>query len=163
MKEVSLYGPGGKPDYFLKLNPAGTVPVLATEDDGVFPDSDLILDYIKESSSLHAQDPNIDEVKVQTWRDNISHKIIPVAKLAVLGGCKDDLVALLKDLDDQVEGPYLCGASITVADCAAFPFLFRINDEFGLEGDGKLKKWLDLCSQTSCFKKTIHGAWWWWW
>ena len=28
MEEVSLYGAGGKPDWFMKLNPKGEVPVL---------------------------------------------------------------------------------------------------------------------------------------
>ena len=47
MKEVSLYGNNGKPDWFLELNPAGTVPVLECFGGAVvLPDSDLILDQI---------------------------------------------------------------------------------------------------------------------
>lgn len=159
-----MYGSDGKPGWFLKLNPAGTVPVLATnDDDEIYPDSELILDYIKESSRLHGQDKGIDETKVQSWRETVSREIIPIGKRAVLGGSPHDLFELLKRIDDDVDGPYLCGDCITVADCAAFPFLWRIDNEFGLESGSKLKDWLDLCSDTSCFKKTIQGAWWWWW
>ncbi len=163
LKEVSLYGSGGKPGWFLKMNPSGTVPVLATDDDKVYPDSELILDYIKDNTSLHAQGTNIDETKIQSWRDTITQQIIPVGKQAVLGGSQGDLFQLLKRIDDDVAGPYLCGDFITVADCAAFPFIWRIDNEFGLEGGSKLKQWLDLCSTTSCFKKTVQRTWWWWW
>jgi len=163
LKEVSLYGAGGKPAWFMKMNPAGTVPVIKTHDGNVYPDSELILDYVHDSSALHSQEKNIDEAKVQKWRTNISQHIIPIGKKAVLGGSKYDLFELLKELDDEVEGPYLCGETVTVADCAAFPFLWRINDEFGLEKGSKLKNWLEVCEETNCFKKTIQSAWWWWW
>ena len=47
MEEISLYGAGGKPSWFLKLNPAGTVPVLDVNDGAeVIPDSELILEYV---------------------------------------------------------------------------------------------------------------------
>ena len=166
LEEVSLYGGGGKPGWFMKLNPSGTVPVLVVGDDDeseVYPDSELILDYIKEKTELHDNGKNIDEDKVTFWRDTISREINPVGKRAVLGGSQKDLFDLLHRLDDEVVGPYLCGDSITVADCAAFPFLWRINDEFGLEDGSKLKKWLTLCSDTACFQKSVQGAWWWWW
>jgi glutathione S-transferase len=162
--EVSLYGKGGKPTWFMKLNPAGTVPVLVCDDgDNVYPDSELILDYIKDNTGLHSPDKDIDEVKVKVWRDNLSQKIIPIGKEAVLGGSTDRLFDLLEYLDDQVQGPFLCGKTVTVADCAVFPFVWRINHEFGLVDGSKLKRWLELCMDTSCFKKTIQRSWWWWW
>ena len=166
LKEVSLYGSGGKPSWFLKLNPAGTVPVLVdsrSDDVNVYPDSELILDYIKDFSTLHEQDKNIDEEKVQQWREIVSKKIIPIGKKAVLGRSESDLFALLKEIDSEIEGPYLCGDHITVADCAAFPFVWRIADEFGLERGSRLESWLKKCNETSCFKKTVQGSWWWWW
>ena len=164
LKEVSLYGSGGKPSWFMKLNPDGTVPVLVSSDEkDIYPDSELILDHIIKVSDLHSQHENIDEIKVQSWRRNISQQIIPIGKRAVLSGSKSDLYDLLEKLDDDVIGPFLCGKSISIADCAAFPFLWRINDEFGLDNNSKLKKWLNLCSETDCFKKTVQKSWWWWW
>jgi Glutathione S-transferase len=166
MTEVSLYGNGGKPAWFMKLNPAGTVPILVCDSDNVYPDSELILDYIRDNTALHSSavdNHNVDEKKVQLWRDVLSQKIIPIGKKAVLGGSANQLFDLLQHLDDNVEGPYLCGNTITVADCAVFPFIWRINDEFGLQDGSKLKTWLELCMDTSCFKKTIQRSWWWWW
>jgi len=47
MEEISLYGKNGKPDWFLELNPDGTVPVLECYGGAIIlPDSDLILDNI---------------------------------------------------------------------------------------------------------------------
>lgn len=163
LKEVSLYGTNGKPAWFMKFNPAGTVPVIETQDGSVYADSELILDYVHEMSTLHSQEKNIDEAKVRKWRKKILQNIIPIGKKAVLGGSKHDLFELLKELDDEVEGPFLCGETVTIADCAAFPFLWRINDEFGLEEGSKLKNWLEVCEGTKCFKTTIHSSWWWWW
>lgn len=163
MSEVSLYGAGGKPAWFMKLNPAGTVPILVFDGDNVYPDSELILDYIRDNTGLHSPEKKVDEVKVQLWRDILSQKIIPIGKEAVLGGSTEQLFDLLKYLDDRVRGPYLCGDTVTVADCAVFPFIWRINDELGLEEKSKLKRWLDICMDTSCFQKTVQKSWWWWW
>jgi glutathione S-transferase len=36
-------------------------------------------------------------------------------------------------MDGQVVGPYLTGAKVTTADCHAFPCVWRLETEFGLE------------------------------
>ena len=45
LEEIGLYGSGGKPDWFLKLNPKGEVPVLK-HGDKVVAESDEIIKYI---------------------------------------------------------------------------------------------------------------------
>jgi len=45
LEEIGLYGSGGKPDWFLKLNPKGEVPVLK-HGDKVVVESDEIIKYI---------------------------------------------------------------------------------------------------------------------
>jgi glutathione S-transferase len=55
------------------------------------------------------------------------------------------------------------GDHVTTADCHAFPFLWRIETEFGLADYPKLQSWLDRCSQQPAFQKTIQPSWWWWW
>lgn len=185
-EEISLYGSNGKPAWFRKLNPAGTVPVLTCNNgEVVLPDSDLILDYIGDGSiadvsdtkvidgsvgSLLLTDSSGNGGSVSKWRNILSSKLIPIGKRAVLGGGKkaqDELFELLRSMNTQVEGTYLCGDSITVADCAMFPFLWRIDQEFGPlsedDGLGNLRKWLDNCENVKSFKATIQGAWWWWW
>lgn len=166
MEEISLYGTNGKPKWFLQLNPSGTVSVLNIDDGKtVLPDSELILDYIASEqnkiTSSYDKNDDILSSKVKKWRENITEKVIPIGKRAVLGGSKDQLEKLLAELDEQVERPFLCGNRVTVADCSAFPFIWRLDQEFGV--DGKLKEWLTMCEQEDAFRKSIQKAWWWWW
>ena len=176
MREVSLYGAGGKPDWFWKLNPAGTVPVVAVEDgsgeEEVFADSELILDAVANgriggSGALLASSLSDEErAGADEWRRAISQQLAPVGKSAVLGGSLPKLRTLLQELNGKVAGPYLAGERMTVADCAAFPFLWRLDREFGIGGDGeeRLRAWLDRCVDTACIKRTIpNRGWWWWW
>lgn len=183
MREVSLYGAGGKPDWFWELNPRGTVPVVAAAagDDGsggegrVFADSELILDAVGDgtiggdggvlaaSRELSAEE----SARVGEWRSAVSDRLAPVGKSAVLGGSLPKLRVLLRELNGMVAGPYLAGEQMTLADCAAFPFLWRIDQEFGIgrdDDEGKLRAWLDLCMDTTPIKRTIPvQGWWWWW
>lgn len=187
MREVSLYGAGGKPDWFWELNPAGTVPVVAVEEGGsggedVFADSELILDAVGDGRIAGGADDTVavlarngelsseENERVRRWRSIVSERLAPVGKSAVLGGSLPKLRTLLKELNDAVEGPYLAGDRVTTADCAAFPFLWRIDQEFGIGGkDGgdderKLHAWLDECAGVDSIRRTIpSGGWWWWW
>jgi glutathione S-transferase len=173
LEEISLYGSGGKPSWFLQLNPSGTVPVLVCNGGAVvIPDSDLILDAIERGSAMSTQgsvdlslpenDPSLAD-SVKAWRNSIN-QMLPVGKKAVLSGATAPLLKLLQDMNANVVGPYLVGNQVTTADCHAFPFLWRIETEFGLADDyPKLQSWLDVCSQQPAFQKTIQSSWWWWW
>jgi len=171
MEEVALYGAGGKPDWFWDLNPDGTVPVLVCHGGAVvYPDSDLALDKIESGEAVLGDDINnalastkMDPKAIQKWRKSIN-QMLPIGKKAVLGGGnKQALFDKLKEMDGEVVGPYLCGDAITSADCAAFPFLWRLNDEFGLKEYSNLKSWLDTCNKNPAFSKTVQSSWWWWW
>ena len=139
----------------------------------MIPDSELILDYIGEGSLegcllTFSPEDKKKERAIESWRADISKEVIPIGKQAVLGGSRNDLFQLLKTLDRKIEGPYLCGDSLTLADCAAFPFLWRLDEEFGplseIKHDcGNIRLWLDYCMKQNCFKKTVQNAWWWWW
>lgn len=185
MREVSLYGPGGKPAWFWKLNPRGTVPILAVRrgrgDGGedVFADSELILDALGdgrvagEGGALSQGGLSDGErARVAEWRTAVSERVVPVGQAAVLGGSLPALRSLLRDLDARVAGPYLAGERVTLADCAAFPFLWRVDQEFGIgtgggaaAGDeGNLRAWLDTCLRTPSIRRTVpKQGWWWWW
>ncbi len=183
MIEVSLYGTGGKPDWFWKLNPRGTVPVVTIsnslgrgKDEVVFADSELILDAVGagkvagETGSILLVDELSEDEKScsDQWRQIVSKQILPVGKLAVLGGSVSELRSLLKDLSSQIVGPYLVGEKMTLADCAVFPFLWRIDQEFGIgsdDGEEKWRHWLDMCKESATIRRTIpaEGWWWWWW
>ena len=179
MEELSLYGAGGKPDWFWRLNPAGTVPVLVQElgsNTQVWPDSDLILQAIAGGEVIHDKSNNKlqvterDRQAMDEWRKAIND-MLPIGKKAVLG--RGDSSPLAKLLQEKLESKllkgctdYLVGNSVSIADCHAFPFLWRLDQEFGLaEGLNcpKLGDWVDRRSQQAEFRKTIQTAWWWWW
>jgi hypothetical protein len=133
LEEISLYGSGGKPSWFLQLNPSGKVPVLVCNGgDIVLPDSDLILDAI-ECGSIRAMmqgsetvdllllpenNPSLAE-SVKAWRSSIN-RMLPIGKKAVLSGATAPLLKLLQDMDANVVGPDLAGDHVTTADCHAF-------------------------------------------
>jgi|UPI000581AE0C glutathione S-transferase len=168
LEEIPLYGANGKPDWFWKLNPQGTVPVLVCHGGAVvFPDSDVILDQIekgvvKGAVSLYPDDNEGDQRRIREWRDRIN-AMLPVGKLCVLDQSAVALQPLLQSMDQAVVGPYLVGEQITTADCHAFPFLWRLNDEFDLTEYKRLQSWLKTCEEQTAFRKTIQSSWWWWW
>jgi glutathione S-transferase len=134
----------------------------------ILADSDLILDEIGnvvQGGSILVPDNEKTQKDVQQFRDSLS-QFLPIGKIAVLGGDKEKMWTKLRELDALVQGPYICGEETTVADCAAFPFLWRINDEFGSlgkQGCPNIQKWLGACSENPAFSKTVQGSWWWWW
>ena len=160
-----------KSEFFLKLNPKGEVPVLTCEGgSNVYVDSEEILTRIAEGAvSGGEQLLQAPQDMVDDWRTTTNAKIKVVGKEAVLRGGEsvEDLKNLLRGVDGNIVGPYLCGSSMSLADCSAFPFLWRIDDEFGplteKDGCGNIRRWLDKCSEDEAFKKTIQSSWWWWW
>lgn len=101
------------------------------------------------------------------WRRTISDRLIPVGNAAMSRGFSTaELRSLSNEMNDIVVGPYLIGEEMSLADCAAFPSLWRIDREFGIGGDGEegLQSWLDKCIDTDSIKRTIpdRGCWWWW-
>jgi|EP00970_Alexandrium_tamarense_P012072 glutathione S-transferase len=183
MREVSLYGAGGKPDWFWKLNPKGTVPVVVVNDASssnqrqqVLADSELILEALGDgriacnNNEAALSGRTRDEKKrVQQWRDLVSQQLIPIGKSAVLAGSMPKLRSLLREMNNLVTGPYLVGGEITLADCAAFPFVWRIDNDYGIgksnnDGEDRLREWLDICVEAEAVKTTIPiQGWWWWW
>lgn len=169
LREISLYGPNGKPDWFWELNPKGTVPVLDCRDrTNIWTDSDVILDQIPHmipgGEVLQPPTPEI-ELQVKEWRREINH-MLPLGKRAIQqpsGSSRKLLGETLRRLDGMVVGPYLCGDQLTIADCAVFPFLWRLETEDHLSQCPNLKTWLGHCQINPAIRKTIESAWWWWW
>ena len=170
MQEISLYGANGKPDWFWELNPQGTVPVVVYGNgETVLPDSDLILDQIDQISAAAVETtaplcPSNLKSDISDWRQRIND-MLPVGKQSVFANKPSSkLKQQLKAMNDAVKGSYLTGQTVTVADCHAFPFLWRLNTEFPLEKEyPQLAEWIQTCSNLPSFRKTIQSSWWWWW
>eukprot|EP00588_Corethron_pennatum_P029378 CAMPEP_0194333540 /NCGR_PEP_ID=MMETSP0171-20130528/63040_1 /TAXON_ID=218684 /ORGANISM="Corethron pennatum, Strain L29A3" /LENGTH=188 /DNA_ID=CAMNT_0039095813 /DNA_START=130 /DNA_END=691 /DNA_ORIENTATION=- len=97
LEEISLYGPNGKPDSFLQLNPAGTVPVLVCGED-VVTDSEDILDYVSSGHVGRTWTGGEGEESTR-WRNIVAEQLAPAGKRAVLGSGRNELFALLEGLD----------------------------------------------------------------
>jgi len=191
-EQVSLYGSGGKPSWFMKLNPKGQVPVLVVNNDNdtdkvVLADSDLILDKMgmvmdsvfpktqsTSSTKQLLETESSDEetaAKIDAFRSALN-EFLPIGKSAVLGGDKERMWSKLRiGCSDGYEGTtidIIAGTDRpTVADCAGFPFLWRIDQEFGTcwedNGCRNIPAWLDFCKHQPPFENSIQGSWWWWW
>lgn len=192
-EQVSLYGSGGKPSWFLKLNPKGQVPVLVINDDNdidkvILADSDLILDgmgmvmdsvFPKNQSTFSTKQLLVTEssdeeavAKIEACRSTLN-EFLPIGKSAVLGGDKERMWSKLRELDALMDTKgqpaYIIAGTDrpTIADCACFPFLWRIGKEFGTcwedNGCQNIPVWLDFCKNQPAFKNSIQRSWWWWW
>lgn len=183
LEQVSLYGPGGKPDWFWKLNPKGQVPVLVVDNNNdndknnviILPDSDLILDSIDDvlsEGSILTVASDESKQRIADFRKVLS-EFLPIGKQTVLGSSgneqqEEKMWLKLRQLDALIVGPYVCGNDISIADCAAFPFLWRIQTEFGKKCFAShqcpnIEIWLQTCQNEKAFSTTIQNSWWWWW
>ena len=191
LEQVSLYGGGGKPPWFMKLNPKGQVPILVINNNKdtnkiVLADSDQILDEMgmvmaaataiptQSATSTTQLVTDSDDDRVAAFR-SILNEFLPIGKSAVLGGDKERMWSKLRELDalidvNTIEGQsyIIAGDEPTVADCAGFPFLWRIDQEFSSgswENNGcqNIPVWLEFCKKQPAFANSIQSSWWWWW
>eukprot|EP00934_Nitzschia_sp_Nitz4_P002374 Nitzschia sp. Nitz4//scaffold16_size188269//23185//23952//NITZ4_001770-RA/size188269-augustus-gene-0.73-mRNA-1//1//CDS//3329538452//2369//frame0 len=172
LHEIALYGPNGKPHWFWNLNPKGQVPVIVCPGEHVFVDSDEILDQLEHIASLTSPSGFLFPVDEgvrnhgRTFR-SLLEQLLPVAKQAVVGHSnQEQMWDILREMESMVQGPYVCGENVSAADCAAFPFLWRLESEFGPLRKNecpRLGAWLDHCKTNPAFSQTMQKSWWWWW
>jgi glutathione S-transferase len=161
VKEVGLYGAGGKPQWFLDMNPAGQVPVL--EHSGVLVvDSVTILDHLLESYPSSALAVASGSPSCRAARKRID-TFLPAAKADILAGRAPE--AASQALEAEMRAPFLAGAEFSAADVRALPFLARVDEEYGLASLGcdKLAEWFVMCKRRPAFLSTVVGSPWWWW
>mmetsp|Transcript_31312 Transcript_31312/g.73013 ORF Transcript_31312/g.73013 Transcript_31312/m.73013 type:complete len:248 (+) Transcript_31312:96-839(+) len=166
-KEVSLYGSGGKPDWFMKLNPKGEIPVLVSADGDAVVDSELILDWVADAAPAMAPQ---DQELGNKWRATISRQLAPAGKRFVqMGGAsaEEAMHASLAELDSILKasaGDFATGSSFSVADAAAVPFIQRIEQRYGLpESTPALRDWWAKVQARPGVQRTLQSSWWWWW
>lgn len=178
MEQIDLYG--GKPSWFLKMNPLGQVPVLKISDK-VITESEDILTFI--GSDQFISDNLLQKTEKQSdvlyWREAIDSRLKVVGKKSVLSrsgiGKGSELGKILEELEQKYisscsyannDENFLAGKYPSLADCAAFPFLYRLSEEYK---DGKhiyphlMGDWLRLMESREEVRSTIQASWWWWW
>jgi len=171
LTEVGLYGSGGKPSWFIKMNPKGLVPVLR-HGSKVVVESNDICKYIDAQfgSANSLCPPGEGKGSVEWWMQLMDSKVLPLGKQTINGrsSSSDQFHAALKEFDGAVKGPYLLGDDITLADIVAAPMIWRIRTEASsLNVTPKeypnLCAWMDKVSSRPSFSKTVSASWWWWW
>jgi glutathione S-transferase len=162
LKEINLYGENGKPDWFMKLNPVGLVPVL------YFPQTELVItESLDIVIYLLKNFPNsysyLDQDIQTNWIDFLKKNLI-YCDLQL-----DEITTALEKIEKKMnnnEGNYLGGSLMGLSDILYFPMLFRVNEAI-LKFDNnnlypKLSKWLSLMLDNESIVKTIVHPWWWW-
>ena len=155
---------------FLKLNPAGKVPVLV--DDGqAFYEASLINDYLDEAYPAPALMPEgaVARALVRQRRHWVEQNIIPNIGPVLLelllkaeadrnqefiAKCRDKLSAALVEVDQMLEGQdYLCG-DFSLADVAATPHLSAVGRiKYKVSADlTNVKAWLTRLQARPSFR-----------
>ena len=157
LEEVDLYG-GSKPRVLVN----GKVPVLAVEGEFLVTESEDILDFIHEQNTR-----SMDLGRREEWRSLVNDRLAPAGKKAVLSRDKMALQEVLNEMECLLQAhgtPFLASEEApSVADCSAFPFIWRINDEFGLDKFPILREYIERLSVMESLRTTVNQPYWWWW
>jgi len=122
---------GNKPKWFLTLNPAGTAPTLQFGDQVIADSREIVLHLDATHPEPSLQPPGNKEAEEVTG--NIFNVFSAYAKHFKEPGAKEaeaNFTAELQKIDkflEQGKGPFLCGASWSVADCSLVPRLYHIS------------------------------------
>tara|TARA_R110002110_G_scaffold406421_1_gene626408 strand:+ start:227470 stop:228081 length:612 start_codon:yes stop_codon:yes gene_type:complete len=148
LHEVDLVAGENRSKEFLRLNPAGQLPALVTDDGPIISEITAICEYLDEldgSSALIGRSP-LERAETRMWVRRIDLNILenlangfryaegqPVFKgrITLIPHAADDLKAIAQEkltwLDTQLAGKmFICGERFSLADIMLFAFL-----EFG--------------------------------
>jgi glutathione S-transferase len=146
---------------FLKLNPAGQIPVLVLDDGRPLAQSNAILRYLARGSRFLPEDP-YQAAKVDEWLfwEQYSHEpTVAVARARVVydgqsfAELDPALVArghkALDLMEQALTGrTFLVGDSMTIADIALLPYTQQASEGgFDLNGRPALLRWIAACEQ----------------
>lgn len=168
---------GDKPDWYLKVNPRGTVPTLVHGEHTIH-ESLLITEYLDDaffnaSPRLLPSDP-YQRYASRFIVDQYGSQVIPALYQLLRNQdrsqddkIKEEITKKLKALLDLYsaqagEGPYFLGQHISLADVAILPFIGRFaislphyRDFDVLAVDERLKKWHDAFVSRPSWQQTF--------
>lgn len=127
------YRPTNTPE-FLRLNPAGQVPVVI-DGDLVLRESNTIIRYLAAKHGAEALYPSdlAERARIEQWMDWVTYDVTHALRGAFLGGQlqeapwnnawfveqgRKDLIDLMRLLNDHLDenGPHVAGEAFTIAD-----------------------------------------------
>jgi glutathione S-transferase len=139
---VSIFEGESHTDAFLKLNPAGAVPVLELEDGRAVAESNAILIYLAESTRYLPAE-RYQRSKVMQWLFFEQYNVEPVIgslrfwtltgrlerNQAMVAGKREAGARTLAALERSLDGtPFLVGNDLTIADIAVYAYTHRAED-----------------------------------
>jgi glutathione S-transferase len=140
--------------HFLDINPKGLVPAVEYKGRPLN-ESIIISEFIEEAFPDHK--PNLlpsdafERARIRLWIDHISKKVIPNFFKTVQGqdektvkAGRDAFNQALKELADQVKGPFFLGEDFSLLDLAIAPWAVRdyiIQEHRGYERSQVGEKW----------------------
>ena len=155
---VSIFEGESRTDAFLKLNPAGAVPVLELDDGRAIAESNAILTYVAEGTPLLPAD-FYRRAKIMQWLFFEQYHVEPVIgslrywtltgrlerNQAIVAGKREAGVRTLAALERSLAAtPFLVGNDLTIADIAVYAYSHRAEDcGFSLADYPMLVAWVD--------------------
>ncbi|MBM2713913.1 glutathione S-transferase family protein [Mesorhizobium caraganae] len=155
---VSIFEGESHTDAFLKLNPAGAVPVLELEDGRAIAESNAILTYVAEGTPLLPAD-FYRRAKIMQWLFFEQYNVEPVIgslrywtltgrlerNQAMVAGKREAGVRTVAALERSLAATqFLVGNDLTIADIAVYAYSHRAEDcGFSLADYPMLLAWVD--------------------
>jgi glutathione S-transferase len=142
-REVALFQGGSRTEEFLRLNPAGAIPVLQLEDGRAIAESSAILSYLSEGTKFLPAE-RYARAKVVQWLSFEQYYIEPAigslrfwaltGRLAANAGRmvesrRENGERALSALERTLGGaPFLVGGGLTIADISVYAYTHRAED-----------------------------------
>jgi glutathione S-transferase len=155
---VAIFGGESRTDAFLKLNPAGAIPVLELEDGRAIAESNAILTYLAEGTRF-LPDDRFTRAKVMQWLFFEQYYVEPVIgslrfwtltgrlerNAALVEGKRETAVRALTALERTLAAtPWLAGSSLTIADIAVYAYAHKAGDcSFSLAAYPAVSAWAE--------------------
>ncbi len=155
---VSIFEGESRTEAFLKLNPAGAVPVLAVENGQAIAESNAILVLVAEGTPYLPED-RLARAKVMQWLFFEQYYVEPVIgslrfwtltrrlerNQALVAGKHEAGVRALGALERSLrDAPFLVGDRITIADIAVYAYSHRAEDcGFSLADYPAVEAWVE--------------------
>ena len=157
-RKVSIFEGESRTEAFLKLNPAGAVPVLAVENGQAIAESNAILTLVAEGTSYLPAD-RLARAKVMQWLFFEQYYVEPVIgslrfwtltgrlerNQALVAGKREAGVRALGALERSLrDTPFLVGDTLTIADIAVYAYAHRAEDcGFSLADYPAVEAWVE--------------------
>lgn len=168
---VSIFKGESHADAFLALNPAGAVPVLQLEDGRAIAESNAILAYLAEGTSL-LPDDRYHRAKIMQWLFFEQYHIEPVIgslrfwtltgrldrNQAMVAGKREAGGRTLAAMDRGLSAtPFLAGEDLSIADIAAYAYSHRAEDcGFILANYPAVNAWVARVQNTIGLDYPVH-------